>query len=851
MSQKAINMMLALAVFLICLTVYLVTMQPTTSFWDSGEFIATSYILGIPHSPGTPLYVLIGRIFAMLSLPISVAQKVNFMSALFGALGVMMVYLVIVEVLRFMYGEAKSKLGMFARYAGPVVGSFFIAFSDTYWIDATEAEVYSISAFMMGFCTWLALQWYKNPRGELDPSVKEQLAGMADKREAKRAIAEGEKKARSHSRNLVYLMIYLLSLGIGLHLGAILVYGGIVLLFIMIKKKAFSNFELLVFTFGLAVLIADMTLHKQSQLTVVGLVIFAVLVVWSTISEGKFALTATSLLILGISVHLFLFIRSGMDPAIDEVDPETWRQLYAHLRREQYPPINIFNRKASIIFQLQHFGRYFREQFRLLGDIRLGPLNLGASTIAIPSLIGFYGIATNYNRERKTWVLNFTSLFLNSLGLLIFLNFSDDEVRERDYFYGAAFYYFAIFIGIGASAFLMMMLEGVRAQKQKFCRWILPVGIALVAISLLPLRYHWFDHDRSANYIPRDYAYNMLAGLEPDAIIFTNGDNDTFPLWYITNVEHFRKDVRVANLSLLNTKWYIKQLRDTEPKVPITLTDKEIDRMRPVRLRDGGVAWVRDLATQHIIQSVHWTRPIYFAVTVPMESWKPYSEYLEMQGMVRQLVPRKGRGMVNEYMLERNFEDIFEFRGVLKEDGEVDNSLYKSRDTKGMFVNFAIASTELARRKAAHKNYEEAVYWSEYALKFNPEFKWARMLLGSYYLLGGQPGKAVEYYQNQIRKEPTEGEYWLQLARVYEFQEQIKTALQNILQGIQLVPNYKALYEDGIRMATRIGDAGLAKSFVTRWLEKHPNDMRFRGYYSEIDSFMQEMFGDVPAAEQQ
>ena len=159
MSEKALQRLLALVIFAASLVVYLMTMPATTSFWDSGEFIATSYILGVPHSPGTPLYVLVGRVFSMLPLPLSIAERVNMLSVVFGALGVVMAYLVAVAVIRFMYGEAKSGLGRFIRYAGPAIGAFYLMFSSTYWTDAIEAEVYSLSAFVMGFCTLIALQW--------------------------------------------------------------------------------------------------------------------------------------------------------------------------------------------------------------------------------------------------------------------------------------------------------------------------------------------------------------------------------------------------------------------------------------------------------------------------------------------------------------------------------------------------------------------------------------------------------------------------------------------------------------------------------------------------------------------
>jgi len=841
MSERALDRLLALLIFLVPLVVYLLTMAATLSFWDSGEFIATSYILGIPHSPGTPLYVLVGRVFTMLPLPMSIAQKVNFLSVVFSALAVLMGYLIMVSTIRFMYPNLKNGLGRFMTYAGPFTGALYLTFSDTYWRDATEAEVYALSAFVMGLCTWLALEWYKNPAGRARKTVGGE--GTEARGETGKSIGEEERLERGHARGLVYLIIYLLALGIGFHLGTILVYGGIFLLFLLVREKAFGNVELIVFTFGFAVLVADMTLYRSSGATIAGLVIFGILVAWSTMRKGRFALAATGLLVLGVSVHLYLYIRSHLNPAIDEVDPQTWRALYAHLRREQYPPINVFARKASFLFQLGHFGGYFRDQFRMLGDLRLGVFNAGKALTAIPIALGLFGIAANFRRERKVWVLNFLNLFVNSLGLIIFLNFSANEVRDRDYFYGGAFFFFAVFIGIGATSLLIALGEHVKGRGKEAAAYVVPAGLILVMLSVLPAQHFRFTHDRSNNYIPRDYAYNILAVLEPDAIIFTNGDNDTFPLWYIQCVERYRTDVRVANLSLLNTDWYIKQLRDEEPKVPLDLTDAEIEGMHPVALKGGGVAWKRDLAVQRIIQQADWKRPVYFATTVPLEIWKPYENYLEMEGMVRRLVPREGANMINEFMLERNFDAIFEFRGVLTKDWQVDRSVYKDRDTEGMFINFAVAMAQLGQEKAMDQDFDEGVRRMEIALRLDPTLKAAKILLGTYYMMNNQDEKAVAHYIEMIRQEPVEGEYWLRLARIYEFKDQLPFALQNINEGIRLAPGNRQLYIDGFRVAARTGNAQMAKDFLRQWLDRNPDDQEMQGVFAGADKLLEKEFG--------
>ncbi len=824
MSDRTITKLTAAAVFLTSLVVYIMTMAATVSFWDAGEFIAVSHILGIPHSPGTPMYVLVGRVFAMLPLAISVAQRVNLLSAFTAALGVMMVYLIISEVVRFMFGEAKTAAERIAIHTGGLVGALFLMFSDTYWTDATEAEVYALSAFVMGLCTYLALRWLRAHSD--DTSI-----GGVDAADPGR------------SRGFVLLIIYLLSLGIGFHLGTILVYGGIFLLILMVKNKSFSNFELLVITFGMAVVLADMTLHRNTTLTLVGLALFGILLIWTTISESKFALIASLLFILGISVHLFMFIRSFHDPAIDMVDPQNWDAMYAHLRREQYPPINVFARKASLLFQMQHFWNYFTEQFRLLGDVRLGFFNLGVASVIVPLTLGIWGIVANFIREKKTWVLNFTVLALNSIGLIIFLNFSDSEVRERDYFYGGAFFYFSIFIGIGASALITMVIDEVRARSKDALKWAAAVAVVLVILAIMPAKYQWFSHDRSENYVPRDYAYNILAGLEPDAIIFTNGDNDTYPLWYIQMVEGFRPDVNVANLQLLNTDWYIMQLRDRKPTMPISLNDDEIRRMRPMALKGGGVAWKKDLIIQHIIKEANWKRPIYFAVTVPHEAWKPYSDYLEMQGMARKLVTSQKKYQTNRFMLRRNFEEIFEFRGVIGPDGKRDETSYKSQYTQGMFQNFAVASMELARLSALEKDYEEALKWTELTAQLKPDFDFPDRVLGLYYARTGQVERGIEHYESVLEAEPQRGELWLGLARIYEENGEHDKAIMVLRRGIQASPGHRDLYANGFYSSARANRLPDAKSFIQAWLDRHPGDKEFRSLLDNFDQVIYDEFG--------
>jgi hypothetical protein len=742
-----------------------------------------------------------------------------------------------------MYPAPKGGLGRFMIHAGAVTGSLYLAFSTTFWWDATEAEVYALSSFVMGLCTWLALAWYRNPAGHAAPPA---AGGAARGGGGDPALALAERQEQRHARGLVYLIVYLLALGIGFHLGTILVFGGIFLLFLLVKEKAFSNVELGIFTFGMAVLLADMTLYRSSTATIAGLVIFGILLAWSTRTKGRFALAATGLLALGLSVHLYLYIRSHLDPGIDMVDPETWKAMYAHLRREQYPPINVLERKASLGFQIAHFGRYFREQFRMTGDAYLGPFNVGQALTAIPVALGFLGIAANYVRERRTWALNVTNLAINSAGLLVFLNFSASEVRERDYFYGPAFYFFAVFIGIGAAWLLASIAEWAGKRGVDRVRYVVPAGALCIVLSLLPIRHNWWTHDRSNHHFAADYGRNMLGSLEPDAIIFTYGDNDTYPLWYLQQVERFRTDVRVANLSLLHTDWYTKQIRDREPKVPIRMSDAEIENLRPVALKGGGIAWRNDLMVQHIIHETAWRRPIYFSTGAALDSWKAYADHLEMEGLARKLVPRQGSNQVNVALLERNLSEVFNFRGVITPDWKPDNSIYREKDFRFVLNNYAVAMLQLAASKAAERDFASGAVWVERAILFEPDLRPGKEILGTYYALGGDMQKGIGYYDSLTRAEPGTGEYWLRYARLIAAEGRYESALAKIDEGIAGAPEFRQLYVEGFQYAARAGMAEPAKAFIARWLAGHPDDKEFAATLRDFDAIMEEARQDAP-----
>jgi len=631
--------LIAAGVFAVTLGVYIATLNPTTPFWDSGEFITTSHIVGVPHQPGTPLYVLVGRVFDIFfgnadlaEASLRTAWAVNFMSAFFSALAVMFIYLLVWELSR----RADPDAGWLAHIGG-VVGAFFLAFSETFWNSAIEAEVYGLSAFMLAILSWLAIRWYDN-------------------------------RENAGSTNLLLLMIYLLGLGVGFHLGSLLVYPGIFLIVLLASRHRLPVFDLFLMSVGLAIFLYSTT--TQNNTAVLTILAAYLLVVMVRSFQGRhFALLGSALFFVGLTVHIMMMIRAGANPPpfINQTQPDNFTTLMEVIRREQYPPMNPFERRADLGWQFGYYYRFLFKQFYFLGP-GYGTLT-AVTTVLGPIFLALVGLFQGLRRLFPLVLLPLVNYLINGEILTLYLNFTDHEVRDRDYFYFAAFMFFAVFIGMGASALLRYAAggEGESAEQAdaagKDWRTSIPrvkmkplamvAAVVLLVMSLWPLtpgHTKYFEHDNSENRIAYEYAWNILAGLDENAIIFTNGDNDTFPIWYLQEVEKFRRDVTVVNLSLVNLAWYIKQLK-YDPVKPLDLTrdDGEIDALRHRVYEDPQtgertVLMIKDYVVHDIITTNHANarRPVFFAVTIPTENMKRYIPNLQMEGMAYRLVETTG-----------------------------------------------------------------------------------------------------------------------------------------------------------------------------------------------------------------
>jgi Tfp pilus assembly protein PilF len=761
--RDRINRVVAAAVTVIVLVMYGITIAPTVSFWDSGEFIATAYILGIPHPPGTPLYVLVGRLFSMLPFS-EAALGVNGFSALTGALAVLFLYLSLVRVVRIWRPERSAENNLVV-YAGAAAGSLFAAFGATYWTNAIEAEVYAASGFLMSFGTWLMLKW-------------------------------GEAPGEPGRRNLVLVVAYLMALGVGLHLGTYL--------------AAFSFLA------------------------------FIVVVNWRLLLDSRFMGMVIALSVLGALVHLFIPIRSVLQPPIDESSPQTFVSFFDFVNRKQYKPMTLFHRQASWAFQFGHFWRYFLEQY-------MGEGSTATRVIArfLP-LMGLLGLWVHLKKERRTFILLGSLFLLSGLWLIVYMNFTATEVRERDYFYTYAFFLYSGYMGIGGGEIISRLWRRLSSGG-----WNprVPATGAAALLLLLPLGVaatHFDSHDRRGDFNAHDYAHNILVGLEPNSVIFTNGDNDTFPLWFLQEVKGFRKDVRVVNLSLLNTPWYILQLKHLEPKVPMRLSDDEIKRLLPVRLTDGQVVLVRDIAVRDILMAIGeegWGRPVYFAVTVPSLEDMGLGENLVLEGLVFRVVPAR-TAEVDVAKTEQNLFERYRYRGLLDENWNLEEDIYRDSNTRSLMTNYSAAFIRLAYLHSQEGDLEKSIRECELAGLITPDYPPFHQLMAPIYVSAGMMDEAEEFTRSQLESNPGDVEAHRRLSYVLERKGAWEEAAVALERALEIAPDEPVLYNDLMVLYEKYGEKGKVLDVVNRWLVLHPDDEGSR----ELVERLEDELGVVPDA---
>ena len=668
MKFQKINNITGWAVFGIALITYWLTMEETASYWDCGEFIAVSYKLEVPHPPGAPLFLIIGRIFSFLAFGdvTKVAYWINFSSVLASSFAVLFLFWSIVlfgrKIMKVTKEAELTEEKIWVLMGAGIVGALSLTFSESAWFSAVEAEVYGMSSFFTAFVVWAMLKW---------------------------DVIEDESKAN----RWLLLIFYMMGLSIGIHLLNLVTIPALALIYYF-KKYTPTTWgvvatlltSLLIIFFindliipGLPTIASHFEVYFVNSLRLPfgsGVITFSAILlgvlVWGIIYSQKQKkvvlntfLTATAFILIGYSSYSMVVIRSSYNPPINENDPSDVMSFVSYLKREQYgsrpllygpyftsQPIGIkdgpptykkgkdryeikdrkfeyeyepgsqtilpriwsndpdhaeiyrenlglaegekptFAHNMSFMFQHQIGWMYVRYFFFNFGgresDIQnadwLSPLkwfeelppvlaeNKGRNNFfMVPFILGLVGMFYQSVNDTKNFAVLALLFILTGVALVIYLNSPPTEPRERDYIYAGSYYAFCFWIGfavIGIAEYIVKFTKSLKTSA------IVATLIGLTAPALMAAA-GWNDHDRSNRYFSVDSAVNYLQSCAQNAILFTGGDNDTFPLWYAQEVEGVRTDSRVVVLSYYNTDWYIEQSLQkhysSEP-FPYTLT---------------------------------------------------------------------------------------------------------------------------------------------------------------------------------------------------------------------------------------------------------------------------------------
>jgi hypothetical protein len=719
-SYRFYNNLFGWIAFLIAAIVYLLTIEPTTSFWDCGEFIASAYRLEVGHPPGAPFFMILGRIFTLFAgSPENAAKMVNILSAMASAFTILFLFWTITHFVRkiAIKNEEYSIGNIITIIGSGLVGALAYTFSDTFWFSAVEAEVYATSSLFTALVFWAILKW------------------------------ENESETKYANRWII-LIAYLVGLSIGVHLLNLLAIPAIVFVYYFKKYEVTKKGVFFAFLISGILLGAIMYVIIPGFITIASwfdllfvngfglpynsgflfyIALVISLIVWGikyTQRKGKVIfntiILGITVIFIGYSSYAMIVIRSSADPPMDQNNPDNAFDLLYYLNREQYGDrpliygqtfdapmisnkqtkpvyikkdgryivaehkievefdpqfttlfprmyssdkshiieykkwVNLSNKEISVNngrgqvekrvkpsfannltfffkYQIGHmYLRYFMWNFSgrqndiqghgnvingnwmsgiyFIDDARLGNQDMVPDHMKnnparnkyymLPLILGLIGLLFHYKKHKHDFTIVLMLFILTGIAIVVYLNQYPLQPRERDYAFAGSFYAFSIWLGLGVAGIIDLL-------KKK-----LPQTVSAILVSILTLIFvpgimaseNWDDHDRSGRYTARDLAYNYLNSCNENAILFTNGDNDTFPLWYAQEVEGIRTDIKVCNLSYLRAAWYIDQMNRKSyesERLPFSLTHDKYHKgnrdILPIYDRVGQAVDVKDV----------------------------------------------------------------------------------------------------------------------------------------------------------------------------------------------------------------------------------------------------------------
>lgn len=478
---------------IVIVAMYAATMARTVTKWDSGELLAAVHTLGIPHPPGTPVYVLIARAFSVVPWPGAWATRVNLLSAVSAAAAVTLLGILI----RMWTGD---------RVAG-LAAVLCAGASSTLWLSATEAEVYA-PALLLGVC----LLWVAN-------------------------------RAPARDCRTFALLVFLAVLGWSLHPVVVVTLPAAALLLLERSRRRGDQ-------------------HNSRRTP-------------GELSRSRCAVLLVGAALLGASAVLYLLIRAQHDPAINQGNPASASALWAVLTREQYAPAGFWPRQAPLWLQIGNWFEYADWQFALGLDPAPPPSWRRTSISTLFAALGIVGFAAHATTNRRSWRVLTLAFVCASLGVIAYANLkagpsygvgflppaAAHEARERDYFFTASFVIWGAWAGLGAVALARALAQRIPAERGRAARRA--AVTASVAVAAIPLLLNYPVVRRMRGWdseVIRARSLSMLAPLPNRAVFLAIGDNDTYPLWYLQQVERVRTDVTVVTVPLLAAAWYRAEL---------------------------------------------------------------------------------------------------------------------------------------------------------------------------------------------------------------------------------------------------------------------------------------------------
>src|SRR5690554_187796 len=683
MNYSKINNALGWLSFLIATLSYILTLEPTASFWDCGEFIAAAYKMQVVHQPGAPLFLMLQNLFSNFALgrPEAIAYWMNVGSAVSSGLTILFLFWTITALARKVVTSNAVEITqaqLIQIMGAGLVGTLAYAFSDTFWFSAVESEVYAMASLCTAVVFWAILKWDYH----------------ADE---------------PYSERWLILIAYVMGLSIGVHLLNLLTIPALALVVYFRKnqnptnKGAMKALLIGIIVLGLilwGIIQYSIKFAAYFDLFFVntlgmgfgsGVIVFALLLVGGltygilySIKHHKktlnIILLCTSFIFFGYSSFTMITIRAKANPTLNNNDPDNTFALLGYLNREQYGDdpllkgpyfdstpieykegsamyrkgddqyvkignkpgykydretilpriysstpahINVYrnwlnlgeneqptftdNLKFLFSYQIGHmYARYFMWNFvgrqndqqghgnftdgnwisgiKFIDQMRLGGQNALPDSqkdnpsrntyFFLPLILGLLGAFWHFKRNQKDASIVGLLFFFTGIAIVLYLNQSPLQPRERDYAFAGSFYAFAIWVGFGVLA----LSDFIKKKANHRTAAIAATAIGLLAAPVLMASQNWDDHNRSNKTTARDLAVDYLESCAPNAILFTYGDNDTYPLWYAQEVENIRPDVRVVNLSLLSADWYVRQMKEKVNEadaLPITMENNQ------------------------------------------------------------------------------------------------------------------------------------------------------------------------------------------------------------------------------------------------------------------------------------